>query len=105
MRFWLDHGVPVVPVNPVLAGRSIHGQTVVPGLAEAGPLDLVDLFRASEHVLPEVDEAIRLGARTVWMQLGVVHEAAAGRARAAGLTAVMDRCPAIEWPRLGVRRG
>ena len=100
MRFWLARGVPVVPVNPGLAGQMLQGQRVVASLADAGPLDLVDLFRASEHVGPELDEAIRLGARTVWMQLDVVDEAAAVRGRAAGLTVVMDRCPAIEWPRL-----
>ena len=100
MGFLLARGLAVVPVNPGLAGQTLQGCPVVATLAEAGPLDLVDLFRASEHVGPEVDEAIRLSARTVWMQLGVFDEAAAARGRAAGLTVVMDRCPAIEWPRL-----
>lgn len=102
MAFLLGRGLTVVPVNPGLAGQLLQGQTVVATLAEAGPLDMVDLFRASEHVGPIVDEAIRLGARTVWMQLGVVDAPAAARARAAGLVAVMDRCPAIEWPRLRI---
>ena len=100
LAFLLARGLTVVPVNPALAGQRLQGQTVVGSLAEAGPLDMVDLFRAPEHVGPLVDEAIRLGARTVWMQLGVVDAQAAARARAAGLVAVMDRCPAIEWPRL-----
>ncbi len=101
-RFLLDRGYDVTPVNPVLAGRAIHGRTVLASLAEAAPLEMVDIFRASANAGAAVDEAIRLGARTVWMQLGVVDEAAAGRARAAGLTVVMDRCPVIEVRRLGL---
>jgi len=91
-----------VPVNPGLAGQNVLGQRVVGSLAEAGPLDMVDLFRNSADVEAPIAEAIRLGARTIWMQLGVVNEAAAGAARAAGMTVVMDRCPAIEMPRLGI---
>jgi predicted CoA-binding protein len=101
----LAAGYTVVPVNPGVAGQSLHGQTVVATLAEAAPLDMVDIFRASDQAGPVVDEAVRLGARTVWMQLGVIDEAAAARARAAGLTVVMDRCPAIERPRLGLPAG
>ncbi len=100
MRFLLDHGWQVIPVNPLLAGRGLHGQTVVGSLAEAGPLDMVDVFRASDHAGAVVDEAIALGARTVWLQLGVIDQEAAARASAAGLAVVMDRCPAIEAPRL-----
>lgn len=95
-------GYDVTPVNPGLAGQSLHGQVVVGSLDEAAPLDMVDVFRASEHVAPVVDDAIRLGARVIWMQLGVIDEAAATRARAAGITVVMDRCPAIEIRRLGI---
>jgi len=100
MRFLLENGFDVTPVNPGLAGQEILGRKVVATLAEATPLDMVDLFRRAEDVDAPVEEAIRLGAKTVWMQLGVVNEAAAAKARAAGLAVVMDRCPAIEMPRL-----
>jgi uncharacterized protein len=102
MRFLLSQGFDVVPVNPGHAGQRIHGREVVASLADAAPFDMVDVFRATQHVGPIVDEAIRLGARTVWMQLGIVDEAAAERGRRAGLTVVMNRCPAIEIPRLRV---
>jgi predicted CoA-binding protein len=102
MRMLLAHGYAVTPVNPGLAGQTIHGQTVVASLAEAAPLDMVDVFRAADSVGPVIDEAARLGARIVWLQLGVVNHQAAAAARAAGLTVVMDRCPAIEVPRLHV---
>ena len=100
MRFLLSRGYDVVPVNPGLAGQRLHGQPVVATLAEAAPLDMVDIFRSLEEIPAVVDEAIRLGARSVWMQLGLVEPASASRARAAGLTVAMNRCPAIEWPRL-----
>jgi predicted CoA-binding protein len=100
MRFLLQRGWAVTPVNPGLAGQSLLGQTVVAALEEAGPLDMVDIFRASDQAGGVVDDAIRLGARSVWLQLGVIDQAAAERARAAGLAVVMDRCPAIEAPRL-----
>jgi predicted CoA-binding protein len=102
--FLLARGYDATPVNPLLARRAIHGRTVVASLAEAVPLEMVDIFRASANAGAAVDEAIRLGARTVWMQLDVVDEAAAERARAAGLTVVMDRCPVIEVRRLGLSR-
>jgi predicted CoA-binding protein len=104
MQFLLAQGYDVTPVNPGLAGQEILGRPVVASLAEAAPLELVDIFRKSAEVVGPVAEAIRLGAKTIWMQLGVVNEAAAATARAAGLTVVMDRCPAIEIPRLNITR-
>ena len=100
--FLVARGFEVTGVNPGLAGQTLHGRPVVAGLEDAGALDMVDIFRSSEQAGAVVDEAIRLGARTIWMQLGVIDEAAAGRARAAGLRVVMDRCPLQEWGRLGL---
>lgn len=102
MAFLLRQGHGVTPVNPHLAGQTIHGQAVVAGLDDAAPLELVDVFRASRHAGGVVDAAIRLGARIIWMQLGVIDTEAAERARAHGLTVVMDRCPVIEARRLGL---
>lgn len=103
MRTLLARGYAVVPVNPGLAGQELHGQRVVARLAEIeGPVDLVDIFRRSSAAGQVVDEAIAIGAKAVWMQLGVIDAAARDRARASGLTAVMDRCPAIELDRLGI---
>lgn len=102
--FLVAQGYAMTPVNPGLAGQTLHGSAFVATLAEAGALDMVDIFRAPDQVPPVVDEAIRLGAKTIWMQLGVIHEDAAAKARAAGITVVMDRCPVIEMGRLGIRR-
>ncbi len=102
MAALLAHGYQVVPVNPGLEGQSVQGQPVAASLEAARPLDMVDVFRRSESAGAVVDEAVRLGARTVWLQLGVIDEQAALRARQAGLTVVMDRCPKIEFARLGL---
>jgi predicted CoA-binding protein len=101
MRFLLARGYDVTPVNPCLAGQAIHGRTVAAALADAAPLEMVDVFRASAHVGALVHRAIQLGVRTIWMQLGVIDHDAAATARAAGVTVVMDRCPVIEDRRLG----
>lgn len=105
MRFLLDCAYDVTPVNPGLAGQTIHGRPVVARLEDAAPLEMVDVFRNSAHVAGVVSEAIRLGARVVWMQLGVIDEQAAARARDAGIAVVMDRCPVIEARRLGLNLG
>ena len=103
MAFLQRQGYRVIPVNPQITGEHIHGEFVFRELAQIGePIDLVDIFRNSEAAGEAVDAAIAAGARAVWMQLGVVNEAAAARAEAAGLKVVMNRCPAHEIPRLGV---
>ena len=103
MRFLLGKGYRVIPVNPQLAGQTIHGQTVVGTLAEIDePIDLVDIFRNSAAAGPVIDEAVAAGAKAVWTQLGVFNDEAVGRAEAAGLKAVVNRCPAIEIPKLGL---
>lgn len=96
-------GYRVVPVNPNAPG--VIGRTTYPTLEAAfadEPIEVVDIFRRSEAAGAHIDEAIELGAKAVWTQLGVVDEEAAARARDAGLTVVIDRCPAVELPRLGL---
>ncbi len=103
MAYLQGRGYRVIPVNPALAGTSLHGERVFASLADIGePVDMVEIFRRSEAVDPIVDEAIAIGASAVWMQVGVVNEEAAAKARAAGLKVVMDDCPARAIPRLGV---
>lgn len=100
--FLKGRGYRVIPVNPGQAGVQALGETVVATLAEAGPVDMVEIFRRSEEAGAVADQAVAVGAKVVWMQLGVSDEAAAERARKAGLRVVMNRCPAIEIPRLGL---
>ena len=113
MLYLQGKGFRVMPVNPRYAGQTLLGETVHADLAALPVVpDMVDIFRRSDDVPPVVDEAIRIGAKVVWMQLGVRHDAAAAKAAAAGLTVVMNRCPKIEYGRLfgeigwmGVNRG
>ena len=101
LKYLVDHGYDVIPVNPGQAGNKIHGQTVVATLSDIGkPVDMVDIFRNSDDAAGVVDDAIDIGAKSVWMQLGVINVPAAQKADKAGLTVVIDRCPAIEIPRL-----
>lgn len=102
--FLKRRGYRVIPVNPGFSGQQALGEVVHASLGSIGvPIDMVDIFRRSSEVGPVVDEALRLlGLRAIWMQLGVMDEDAAARARAAGVQVVMDRCPAIEIPRLGL---
>jgi predicted CoA-binding protein len=101
-------GWRIVPVNPVAAGQTILGEPVYASLHEAAQqarIDLVNVFRQSEDVPPVVDEAIAIGAPAIWLQLGIRHDEAAARARAAGLAVVQDKCLKVEWARRSVRPG
>jgi len=104
MKFLQDQGYRVYPVNPRITGEHVHGEFVWRELGQIGEaIDIVDIFRNSAEAGAVVDEAIAVGAKAVWMQLGVIDEAAATRAEAAGLKVVMDHCPKIEIARLGLR--
>ena len=105
MRFLQEHGYRVLPVNPQITGEHVLGEFVWRELAQIGmSIDIVDIFRRSEAAGDAVDQAIFVGAKAVWMQIGVIDEAAAARAEAAGVKVVMDRCPKIEIARLGLPR-
>lgn len=98
-KYMLDHGYTVIPVNP--AYPEVLGQICYPSLRDIPvPVDMVDVFRKPEDVLPLVDDAIAIGAKTFWMQLGVINDEAVARAEAAGLQVVADRCVKIEYARL-----
>lgn len=105
MTYLLDKGFRVIPVNPREDGKEILGQKVYASLNDVPPpVDMIDIFRNSKAAGPITDEAIankeRLGAKILWMQLGVVNEDAASRAEDAGFTVIMNRCPKIEYGRL-----
>ena len=105
MAYLQRHGYRAIPVNPNAVGTTINGETVYAKLADVPePIDMVDVFRRSEMAGGVVDEALAVGAKVVWMQLGVRDDDAAARAEAHGLQVVMNRCPAIEIPRLGLSR-
>lgn len=101
LKYLLQKGFSVIPVNPREAGGEILGQKVFASLSDiASPVDMVDIFRNSDAADSLTDEAIAIGAKTVWMQLTVRNDDAASRAEAAGLKVVMNRCPKIEYGRL-----
>lgn len=101
MKYLLSKGYEVIPVNPGLGGQSVVDRTVSASLGEIDrPVDVVDIFRNSEAALGITEDAIRIGAKVVWMQIGVRNDAAARLAEDAGLKVVMDRCPKIEYGRL-----
>lgn len=107
-RYLAAKGFEVIPVNPVYAGQTILGETVLPALSDIprdrDPIDMVDIFRRSEEAGAVVDEALEVlldrGLKTIWMQIGVIDWEAAARAEAAGVTVIMNHCPKIEYQRL-----
>jgi predicted CoA-binding protein len=103
-KYLVQRGYDMIPVNPGHVGKSLLGRPFVGSLAEIGrPIDMVEIFRSSVHIMPVVDEALKLSPlpKVIWMQLGGRDDAAAAKAEAAGMKVVMNRCPKIEW---GCRR-
>ena len=100
-KYMQEHGYRVLPVNPRYAGKTVLGERCYAGLREiAEKVDIVDVFRKTEDVMPIAEDAIAIGAKVLWQQLGVRNEAAAAKARAAGMESVMDHCVKIEHGRL-----
>lgn len=105
MSWLLEQGYHVIPVSPKIAGKTLLGQKGYATLQDIPEeVDMVDVFRQSQAAWEISKEAIAIGAKTLWLQLGVINEAAAVLAKEAGLNVVMDRCPAIEIPRLGIEK-
>src|SRR5438128_12623229 len=102
-KYLAERGYDMIPVNPGHVGKNLVGKPFVGSLADIGrPVDMIDIFRNSSHIMPVVDEALTLSPppKVIWMQLGARDEAAAAKAEAAGLKVVMNRCPKIEYGRL-----
>jgi len=102
-KYLVQRGYDMIPVNPGHVGKSLLGRPFIASLSDIGrPFDMVDIFRNSSHIMPVVEEALKLSSppKVIWMQLGAHDDAAAAKAEAAGIKVVMNRCPKIEWGRL-----